>query len=67
MSLFHPLDAFKDKLAKNGVAHVPGIGTAYWDGKQAQFIPDVGFNLDIKERQRRHGWTATHLKPAGGA
>ena len=66
MSLFHPLDAFKDKLAKNGFAHVPGLGTAYWDGKQAQFIPDVGLNLDIIERQKKHGWTAIHPKPTDG-
>ena len=59
MHLFHPLDEFKDKLAEHGVSHVPGIGTAYWNGKHAVFIPDVGFNLDIQERQRKHGWTAT--------
>lgn len=64
MSFFNPLDSAKDHLAENGLTHLKGAGMFYWDGERVQFEADPELNRDIRQRQRKHGWHATHQPPA---
>ena len=67
MSFWNPLDDKKDELAKHGKTTIGGILTAYWTGQQVKFRATSALNSDIKERQRRHGWTATQQPPEDNA
>ena len=63
MSYWHPMDHVKDELAKHGTVSVAGVIIAYWTGTKVVTVATDALNVDIAERQRKHGWTATAEPP----